>query len=164
MISEAQFKSVKKILSLLSALVDDGTDRSSSIALAANAPHVLRGGAIAAASEVIDITNDIPASENASSARGPERISFVPLQLRDITSHTCLLNPAPIAGVIDGVSYEAAWTNGDGACGLHALFGDCNRGDLIRQYRDGNMGTAAAQNMLYSTNFTFHASEASVAC
>ena len=98
---------------------------------------MLRGGAIAAASEVIDITKDITANENAGSARGTEMVSPVPLQLRDITSQTCLLIPAPIAGVIDGVSYEAAWTNGDGACGLHALFGDCSRGDLIRQHGGG---------------------------
>ena len=128
--------------------MDDGTDRISSIAPAANAPHVLRGGAIPAANVVIDISKDIPANDNAGSARGAEMVSPVPLQLRDITSQTCLLNPAPIAGSIDGVSYEAAWTNGDGACGLHALFGASNKGDLIRQHGDCKMGTVAEQQML----------------
>ena len=30
-----------------------------------------------------------------------------------------------IAGNIDGVRHVAAWTNGDGACGLHAVWGRC---------------------------------------
>ena len=47
------------------------------------------------------------------------------------SSRTTLLTAVPIAGLIDGVAYEAAWTNGDGACGLHALFGDCNHGELV---------------------------------
>ena len=87
-----------------------------------------------AASQVIDVDRTvagIPASGSASSAPGIETASEAMSQLRDMSSQTTLLIAVPIAGVIDGVAYEAAWTNGDGACGLHALFGNCNHGELV---------------------------------
>ena len=36
-----------------------------------------------------------------------------------------------MSGVVGGVVYVAARTNGDGACGLHALFGQCHLGELL---------------------------------
>ena len=120
--------------SLVSALLAHGTEHSSFTASAADGPQVLRGGATAAASQVIDVEGTvaaIPASGSARSAHGTETASVAMLQLRDMSSQTTSLTAVPIAGVIDGVAYEAAWTNGDGACGLHALFGDCNHGELV---------------------------------
>ena len=34
---------------------------------------------------------------------------------------------ADISGSIDGVPHIAAWTSGDGACGLHAVWGRCSQ-------------------------------------
>jgi len=41
------------------------------------------------------------------------------------------LSRTPISGSIDGVPHIAAWTNGNGACGLHALFGVPVDGELF---------------------------------
>ena len=41
------------------------------------------------------------------------------------------LNMSPLNGSINGRHYEGAHTNGNGACGLHALFGECVDGQLF---------------------------------
>ena len=38
---------------------------------------------------------------------------------------------APFGGCIGAETYEAALTNGDGACGLHSLFGVARGGELV---------------------------------
>ena len=44
---------------------------------------------------------------------------------------TSLVSQSPISGRLERETYIAACTHGDGACGLHALFGVCRDGELF---------------------------------
>ena len=55
-----------------------------------------------------------------------------------------------ITGNIDGVPHTAAWTSGDGACGLHAVWGRCSQSGAAlhatraREYLHGSIPDSVA--------------------
>ena len=53
------------------------------------------------------------------------------LELCTLPVQTSLVSQSPISGRLDRQTYVAACTRGDGACGLHALFGSCRGGELF---------------------------------
>ena len=50
--------------------------------------------------------------------------------LQHLAMQNAAVHLAGMTVIIDGLQYEGAHTNGDGACGLHAPFGECVNGEL----------------------------------
>ena len=66
-------------------------------------------------------------SEGTKTDVGGARIadpSASTLEIKHLSQYMTLLSQISICGVLDGEPCTAAYTKGDGACGLHALFGE----------------------------------------
>ena len=70
------------------------------------------------ANGVVDVDNERPIAVDSD------------LKLQDLVDLSSRLGQTLMSGDIDGVQYTAAQTNGNGACGLHSLFGSCVDGEL----------------------------------
>ena len=86
----------------------------------------LRGDRSAA--DVIDV-EEFAASRGTSEPTA-SNLDVLTAEVSHLSDVTNLLSEGQTEGTIDGVHYISAWTCGDGACGLHAVFGLCRDGQL----------------------------------
>ena len=86
----------------------------------------LRGGGSSSETIIVDdLLEDQSAHDNTFS-----NAAVAASEISQLSHMTKSLSEGHIEGSIDGVHHISAWTCGDGACGLHALFGSCSAGQL----------------------------------
>ena len=78
--------------------------------------------------EVIDVDEFL---EDPSACSGALARPCIPgSEITQIADMTEALSEGLVSGEIDGEHHISAWTCGDGACALHAVFGTCSGGEL----------------------------------
>ena len=93
--------------------------------------------------QVIDLCDE---ETNVDDGRRETEVSPT-FRLQSLAMQNAAVHLAGMSGNIDGLQHEGAHTNGDGACGLHALFGECVNGELYGNDIRGRVQAALPEDV-----------------